>query len=56
MRHEASGTRYIRHEPMFVDFRLCVAMISNASIHILQNGWAEICCVTVSKQQFTQEA
>ena len=32
----------------------CFTIISNASIDILQNGFPEICCVTVSKQDIKQ--
>ena len=30
-------------------------VISNASVDILQNGWPEICCDTLSKQETTQQ-
>ena len=31
----------------------CFTIISKASIDILQNGWPEICCVTIPKQEMT---
>ena len=36
-------------------FFACFTIITNASIDILQNGWPEICCVTVSTQDIMQK-